>query len=82
MPVGGHHIASLSFADDLALVACSQEEMQLLIEAYLAFCGLLGVKVTKVQLWANSGPGQEACVGDMALVTAAVFSHCWCRPGL
>ena len=46
-------VASVSFADDVALVAGSQGELETLIGAYLGWCSLLGVKVTKVQAWSN-----------------------------
>ncbi len=41
----------VSFADDLALVASSIEDMEKLVAAYLEWCRLLVVKVTKVPLW-------------------------------
>ena len=56
VPVGDTRIPSLSFADDLALVSDSQPSMVTLIEAYLSWCELLGLRVTKVQLWTNVGP--------------------------
>ena len=47
-------VASVSFADDVALVGRDQQELEQLISAYLGWCSLLGVKVTKVQAWTNS----------------------------
>ena len=73
VPAAGGRVASVSFADDLALAAASRGEVLLLIEAYLEFCALLGTKVTKVQLWANSGPGQTLTAGGLDLVTSDTF---------
>ena len=53
--VAGLRIASVSFADDAALAAGSQDNIEELITAYLEWCGLLGMQVTKVQIWCNSG---------------------------
>ncbi len=53
--VAGYRIPSTSFADDRALVEASHSEMEVLIAAYLEWCTLLGVKVTKVHLWSNTG---------------------------
>ena len=66
-------IPSVSFADDLALVAGSQSAMQELIAAYLEWCGLLGVKVTKVQVWCNEGAGLAIGVGDSSVETVSTF---------
>ena len=49
----GCQVASVSFADDVALVAKDQAELEVLIGAYLQWCDLLGVRVTKVQVWTN-----------------------------
>ena len=47
--MAGTTIPSVSFADDLALVATSRAELEILIAAYLEWCSLLGLKVIKVQ---------------------------------
>ena len=73
VPVAGLRIASVSFADDVALVAGSQLEMERLILAYLQWCSLLGVKVTKAQVWSSSGPGQRIQAGDLEALTAPNF---------
>ena len=49
----GCKVASISFADDVALIAQDQLALETLITAYLRWCTLLGVKVTKVQVWTN-----------------------------
>ena len=56
-------IASASFADDVALAAPSQPQLESLIAAYLVWCHLLGVRVTKVQLWSSADPGVEVDIG-------------------
>ena len=71
--VAGHRIASASFADDLALVAGSLAEMQQLIGAYLEWCSLLGVKVTKVQVWSSLGPGRAVAVSSDTILTVPQF---------
>lgn len=49
--VGPAVIPSVSYADDVALVAQNQAEMEVLATAYLRWCALLDLEVTKVQLW-------------------------------
>ena len=71
--VAGCSVASVSFAEDLALVGASKEGVRLLIEAYLEFCALLGIRDTKIQLWSNSGAGQTLRVGDLDMETADTF---------
>ena len=71
--VAGHHIGSASFADDLALFAGSLAEMQQLIGAYLEWCSLLGVKVTKVQVWSSLGPGRAVAVSSDTILTVPQF---------
>ena len=56
--VEGCRVASTSFADDVALVATSRSELETLVAAYLRWCSLLGLRVTKVQAWTNL-PGQH-----------------------
>ncbi len=41
-------VPSVSFSDDLALLASSQTEIEYLIAANVEWCALLGVRVTKV----------------------------------
>ena len=60
--VAGQRVASASFADDLSLVATSLTEAQQLITAYLEWCSLLGIKVTKVQVWSSLGAGQPVTI--------------------
>ena len=49
----GCRVASVSFADDVALIADSKGRLETLVAAYLQWCALLGVRVTKVQVWTN-----------------------------
>ena len=49
--VGPVVIPSVSYADDVVLVAQSQAETEVLATAYLRWCALLDLEVTKVQLW-------------------------------
>ena len=66
-------IPSVSFADDVALIARSQAELELLISAYLQWCTLLGVMVTKVQAW-TSLPGTHTLrAGQREVSTLPTF---------
>ena len=60
-------IPSISFADDLALMAPTAEDMVSLIKGYLAWCNLLGVNVTKVQLWCNQRNAGPLQIDDRTL---------------
>ena len=71
--VGDVRIPSTSFADDLALIASSLEEVESLITAYLEWCTLLGVKVTKVQVWSSLGAGQTVQAAGSSWTTASSF---------
>ena len=71
--VGPVRVPSASFADDLALIASSLADIEALIAAYLEWCGLLGVKVTKVQVWCNQGPGKVVKVGEGTVSTSSTF---------
>ena len=77
--VAGFRIPSTSFADDLVLVSASKEEMEQLVAAYLHWCALLGVKVTKVQAWTNLASSQELQVNGSAVRTSPTIQgggHC------
>ena len=82
LTVGGVHIASLSFADDLVLAGHGQAGITVLIDAYLRWCLLLGVRVTKVQLWSSSGAGQSLSVGPSVLRSAPSFRFVGVELGL
>ena len=71
--VEGRRVASVSFADDLALVGRTREEIVVLAAAYLRWCDLLGLKVTKVQTWSSKGPGKVIKVGPLETRTALSF---------
>ena len=71
--IAGIRVASVSFADDLALVAASKKEMVSLIDAYLEWCQLLGVNVVKVQLWCNQPGVHSLRVADRSLQTSSTF---------
>ena len=81
MEVAGTCIPSTSFADDLALIATSLGDIEALIAAYLEWCQLLGVRVTKVQLWCSRGAGFSVCVAESAVVTSSTFKIVGGRPG-
>ena len=66
-------IPSISFADDLALMTSSTEHMMELIAAYLEWCQLLGVNVTKVQLWCNRPGTHTIQVAGRTLETTPTF---------
>ena len=66
-------MSSISFADDVALVASSLGDLETLIAAYLQWCALLGLKVTKVQAWTNL-PGRWAVqAGGLEVKTSPSF---------
>jgi hypothetical protein len=69
----GQRVPSVSFADDLVLVASSRGELETLISAYLQWCSLLGIRVTKVQAW-TSAPGLPTVqVAGEAVKTSPTF---------
>ena len=71
--VAEHLIPSVSFADDLTLLATSREEICSLVGAYLEWCQLLNITVTKVQLWRNK-PGPHIIeVAGQRLESSPVF---------
>ena len=73
VPTVAFPIASISFADDLALVAPSQRNMEQLISAYLEWCSLLGINVTKVQLWCSRPGTQTLRVAGRTLTSSPTF---------
>ena len=66
----GCRVPSGSFADDVALVAATQADLESLIAAYLHWRQLLGVRVTKVQAWTNL-PGVHAVSAAGSQVTTS-----------
>ena len=66
-------VPSVSFADDVALVASTRAEAETLIAAYLRWCSLLQLKVTKAQIWSNTGPDQDVTVGSLQMRTVPTF---------
>ena len=79
--VGRAMLASLGFADDVALLATTWENAQVLIQGYLRWCALLGVQVNleKTQVWTNlpRAPA-EALVGETVVRIRSSF----CMVGL
>ena len=71
--VGSLRIPSVSFASDLALVGSSLQDIEALIAAYLEWCALLKIKVTKVQVWSNTGSNQLVKVGESTVSTSSTF---------
>lgn len=80
--VAGLRIPSVSFADDVALAADSEAGIRTLIQGYLDWCGLLGVQVTKVQVWTSRGPGLHLRVGELDLVSSDRFRFVGVELGL
>ena len=66
-------VSSASFADDVVLLAGSRDHIIRLISAYLEWCSLLHVTVTKVQLWSSLGAGQHLTVGSQKLISQSTF---------
>ena len=71
--VGGRRVPSVSFADDVALVARDKPEALVLINAYLRWCDLLNLRVTKIQVWSNTGQPHVMQVGPLAVPTVPCF---------
>ena len=65
-------VPSISFADDVVLIGRCQAEIEALIAAYLEWCKLLLLTVTKVQLWWN-GLGELSIQVGSELVTTVPF---------
>ena len=61
---GGRRVESLSYADDITLMAVSDAELQRLIDATHAYCGLVGMQLsadkTKAMVFARQGSTQFA----------------------
>jgi hypothetical protein len=70
--VEGFLIPSVSFADDLALVAASLDDLLYLAGGYLEWCQLLGLRVTKVQLWTNGSPCTLK-IGELSVESSPTF---------
>ena len=73
VPVGSTTVPSVSYADDVALAARSQAEMETLVMGYLCWCGLLSLEVTKVQLWWNGSEVRSLHVAGLAVETQPYF---------
>jgi hypothetical protein len=71
--VGGHQVPSVSFADDVVLVGRDKSEALVLIDAYLRWCGLLNLQVTKIQIWSNTGQEHTVQVGPHSVKTVPLF---------
>ena len=69
----GCRVASVSFADDVAMVAGSKKELETLVAAYLQWCSLLGVRVTKVQAWTNLPGNHLVKAADKEVPTSPTF---------
>lgn len=74
--VAGLCIPSISFADDVALIGGSREEIEALIEAYLSWCSLLSVQVTKVQLWSSLGEDEAVTVEERVIESSRGVQVC------
>ena len=66
-------IPSISFADDLALLAPSADDMAQLIDSYLQWCHLLQINVTKVQLWCNLPGTHTIQAGGRTWTSSSTF---------
>ena len=80
--VAGIPVASLSFADDLVLAGRSSADISHLIGAYLRWCSLLSVRVTKVQLWTSRGAGHSISVGSSTFCSIPSFRFVGVELGL
>ena len=80
--VAGLRLASVSFADDLALLGGSRAAIARLITAYLDWCTLLGLQVSKIQIWSSLGPGLPVSVGTSEVLTSSSFRFVGIELGL
>ena len=80
--VAGLCVPSVSFADDVSLIEGSKAGIEALIQAYLDWCSLLGLKVTKVQVWSSLGPGQSVTIGQDEILTSPSFRFVGVEVGL
>jgi hypothetical protein len=71
--ISGCRVASVSFADDVALVAPNKASLEALIAAYIDWCQLLGVRVTKVQAWTNLPGTHSVSVPGLETSTLPTF---------
>jgi hypothetical protein len=71
--VGPVTIPSVSYADDVCLVARDQAEMEVLAGAYVRWCTLLDLEVTKVQLWWNGRGVRRLQVDGLVAETQPFF---------
>lgn len=78
----GFRVPSVSFADDLTLAAASLGEIKLLAGAFLDWCALLGLSVTKLQAWSSLGPGHLVSVGAFSEMTTRSFRFVGVELGL
>jgi hypothetical protein len=69
----GCRVPSVSFADDVALVAGSKQELETLVDAYHRWCTLLGVRVTKVQAWTNLPGAHHLQAAGVSVATSTTF---------
>ena len=74
--LGGGLASSVSFADDVVLIAGSREEMVRYISAYLRWCSLLGLRVllSKTEVWCSTGEKGKIPVGDVMVDLAPLFT--------
>jgi hypothetical protein len=80
--VAGVLVPSASFADDVALLAPTLESLESLIASYLEWCALLGVRVTKMQVWSSRGAGHAVRVGPLTATTSPTFRFVGVELGL
>jgi hypothetical protein len=80
--VSGVRVPSASFADDVALLAPTLESLESLIASYLEWCALLGVRVTKMQVWSSLGTGHAVQVGPLTATTTPTFRFVGVELGL
>ena len=71
--VGSSNVPSVSFADDVVLIGRCQAEIETLILAYLEWCQLLGLTVTKVQVWCNQRETLHIQVAKLHVPTVPFF---------
>ena len=64
------------------MIEGSKAGIEALIQAYLDWCSLLGLKVTKVQVWSSLGPGQSVTIGQDEILTSPSFRFVGVEVGL
>ena len=72
---GSRHFASAGYADDIVLMARSWEHAKRLVEGFLRWCELLGLRVNvgKTQVWSNRKGVKEVRIREETVTLRSTF---------